>query len=136
MSYADAHKALELRMQSNWTATQVGYEDVDFNPVQDKLTEWVEFWVVEGSAVNDSVKQKWLRHAGVVQCDIYVSKTKSNTSRRQRELMDLFLALFANVDIPADGIRLRAPIPINGAPSVDGFSRKTIQIQFTREEAD
>lgn len=119
-------------MQDNWTLTAVGYENVTYQPVDEKAEEWVEFWVIEGSAVNDSVKQKWNRHAGLVQCDIYTRE--GSGSRRQRVIMDAFKDLFSNVTV--GDVRLTSPIVVNGAPPVTGFARKTIQIQFSRDEAD
>ncbi len=96
--FEDERMAIEARMQANFTATSIMYENQEFDPPDD--TAWVALTLLTGEGEQVSLGPGGLqRYAGVIQCDIYVPEKSGTKTARQHA--DTIAAIFLNKQFSA-----------------------------------
>ena len=92
MSFSDERRAIEERLSSGFSALPIKHENVPFKPPRN--SPYIALTILSGEGLNASIgtDRALLRHAGVIQLDIFVPEdTGTEISRTHGDtLSDLF----------------------------------------------
>lgn len=92
MSFAQERQSIENRFKDNWTATDVAYDNVPFNPPTD--SEWVRLNILNGDSACRAINKR-VRHTGIISVQIFAPVgTGTQTSR---EYADTVYSIFNNL---------------------------------------
>lgn len=122
---------------ATYSETPIRLENVTWDPDPADPPEWVEVWVVSGSGRPASIGNVNAggglrnRYIGVITAHFYVPEASG--TRRQKEIMDIFAAIFENQY--AGGLTFREASVQGGGESPNaGSVRKVMTIPFQRDE--
>lgn len=129
MSFADAQLAIETRFYNNFTAADIKYENVDYNPTPD--TSYVELYVVEtyNQRADIGVHNKLHRTFGAISVNIYTARYIGTTTGRT--IADAAALIFR--DASFSGIICKSPLIRNVGESGDWYVIN-MTCEFYRDE--
>lgn len=133
MSFNDERRAIQSRMNANFTALPVRYENQPF--VRPDATPWVDFQVLrgEGRRASIGITRPLHRYAGVIQATIHV-KEDSGTGTTDAHA-DTIEAIFRDVQFSAGNsgtITCRTPTAVSLGVD-DGWHRTVVSVAYHRD---
>ena len=97
MSFEDERHAIEERFKSNYSSTEVKYENVPFTQPDEE--SWVALTILSGGGQNNSIgtgmSSRLERFSGIIQIDIHTPE--DGGTKPARNLADTIAAIFDNV---------------------------------------
>lgn len=127
MTYEVKARAIEQYLNSNWTLTPVGYENVPFT---DTDQSFIELFIKDGRAFPASLGDEGQdRHTGVFFFRINVPKHTGMT--QIRTIVDTLNSLFGRQVI--SGIRIDPP-DLSGSSEYKEMYRQTVAFPFEWDE--
>ena len=128
-AFYDAASAIRSRMQANWSATPIVWENAPSEPAAG--TPFVFFEVLGGDAFQASIgapSSRLYRHTGVIQAHVFTPVNKG--SKDSLQYADSIAAIFRGQTF--GGVLCFAPRIGSGAPADDdgNWWRVTVTIPF------
>lgn len=122
MTDAEAARALEIYFNSNWSTTDIFFNQVPANPPED--TEFVSFWVLPSGTMQVGLgSSPEFRTACVIQIDVNVPV--GTGTRRAIELGDQVSTLFLGQQISGITVRNKSV----GELVVEEFYRRVVRFE-------
>jgi len=79
MSWVSERASIEGRLNTNWSTTNIAYDNVDFDPPNN--TAWVRLTILNGETLYRTIEAK-KRHTGVIVIQVFCPKNQgSNTGK-------------------------------------------------------
>ena len=129
MSFTDAQLAIETRFYNNFTACDIKYENVDYNPQPNE--SYVELFIVEAYNQRASIGDNNALHRsyGAISVNVYTAQYIG--TKTGRDLADTAAAIFR--DASFSGITCRSPLVRNVGESGEWYVTN-MTCEFYRDE--
>lgn len=132
MSFADTLKAVESRLQTNWTTTPIKFQNVPFN---ETATAYVALFLQDGEGLQISLGTVALRRwAGIIIVQVFVPETTGTSVARG--YADTIGAIFDRVQFSSGNsgvISCRTP-SIETIGLRDGWWQVNVTIPYRRNK--
>ena len=134
MSFSDERQAIESRLDNGFSAVPIKYENVPFDPP--KGSPYIALTILSGNGINASIgtDRPLLRHAGIIQLDIFVPEdTGTEVARTHADSLD---TLFKNVQFSAGSSGLiTTRVPFYTTLGIEqGWYRAVLSVAYQRDK--
>lgn len=130
MSFRDAAQAIESRLQTNWTATPIQFENV---PLAEPGAAYVALFIRDGEGVQISLGTPALRRwPGIIILQVFVPERTG--TRKAREYADALATIFdrAQFSSGASGVISCHTPSIDTVGTRDGWCQVNVTVPFQR----
>ena len=136
MSFADERRAIETRMQSNWTHSSVPIQFDNVPSHRGNPTDpWVRLTIMNGDARVAALGNSLHRHGGLIDIDVFVKENSGTAGARV--YADSAAAIFKQVTLSAGSSgTIKTGVPrIVRVGARDGWYQLKVSVGYRRDES-